>query len=276
MKMEPDSKTCETYPGSNVFICPECKKQYSSKAGLSQHRSRCHYGGKHCTGNNGRYNDPEYKSKLQAGRARERKKRKGELVPFDVLCEKCGAVFEVLEYSKLHPVKSKYFCNRKCANSRSSSIKWLESRKDINRFNANVSNAMIKAHAEGKFDNARKSIKFSSKNEIEIINHFKIAHAKDEWKSGGHLKLHDGVYLSRDMWSDKLKICFEYDGIWHFKNIKNQLAAKQMKDALLEKWCIDNGYRLVRIDENKYIDVAQIEDLIYNKDDMILKIGERY
>jgi hypothetical protein len=37
-----------------------------------------------------------------------------------------------------------------------------------------------------------------------------------------------------------------------------------------------NEYRLIRIDENDYIDVNQIENLIYNTNEKIIKIGSRY
>ena len=117
---------------------------------------------------------------------------------------------------------------------------------------------------------------FSSKNEREIVLHFKQTFPNDGWKSGGRLILDNKETLSRDMWSDKLKVCFEYDGIWHFKDIHGQLNRKQLKDKMLEQWCINNGYRLVRIDEDFYRNVQQIEDLIYNNCDSITKIGNRY
>ena len=78
------------------------------------------------------------------------------------------------------------------------------------------------------------------------------------------------------MWSDVLKVCFEYDGIWHFKDIYGQLDKKQNKDKLLELWCINNNYRLVRVDEDCYKNIQQIEELIYNSLDAIIKIGNSY
>lgn len=117
---------------------------------------------------------------------------------------------------------------------------------------------------------------FSSKTEREIVKHFKEKFSSDEWKSGGRLKLDENVFLSRDLWSDKLKICFEYDGIWHFKDIKGQLKMKQHKDTLLEEWCLKNNYRLVRIDENWFQSIDQIELLVYNNNQQVVKIGNRY
>lgn len=128
--------------------------------------------------------------------------------------------------------------------------------------------------AEGKLKLTRQI--FSSKTEREIVNFFKTNFPEDNWKSGGRLILNNTETLSRDMWSDDLKVCFEYDGVWHFKDINGQLAKKQHKDALLEQWCICNNYRLVRIDEDKFESLDQITELIYNKTETIIKIGDRY
>jgi hypothetical protein len=128
---------------------------------------------------------------------------------------------------------------------------------------------------EGKLSYSQKRL-FSSKIEGEIVTHFKKKFPHDKWKSGGRLALNDTENLSRDLWSDKLKICFEYDGVWHFKDIYGQLNKKQIKDKLFEQWCINNNYRLVRVDENFYKNIQQIEDLIYNNNCNIIKIGARY
>lgn len=41
----------------------------------------------------------------------------GEYKLFSVNCSTCNSSFEVKEREKLHPSKTQYFCNRKCANS---------------------------------------------------------------------------------------------------------------------------------------------------------------
>jgi very-short-patch-repair endonuclease len=97
----------------------------------------------------------------------------------------------------------------------------------------------------------------------------------DGWKSGGML-LYNGHRISRDMYSDILKVCFEYDGIWHFKDINGQLENKKNKDKALELWCIEKGYRLVRIQDEFFNDMEQIYDLIYKRKDQIIKLGEKY
>lgn len=121
---------------------------------------------------------------------------------------------------------------------------------------------------------------FSSKGETEIKKHFVNTYKFDEWTSGGNLKYKDGR-LIRDLYSNKLKICIEYDGIWHFKDIKGQLNHKQRIDMLLEEWCIDNNWRLIRIDEdvynkNKSDAINILIDCVYNKTNQIIKIGDRY
>jgi hypothetical protein len=128
---------------------------------------------------------------------------------------------------------------------------------------------------DGKYSMERK-ITFSSKNERAVVKHIKETFPDDEWKSGGILKFADGNLLSRDLWSDKLKVCFEYDGIWHFKDIHGQLAKKQLKDRLLEEWCKEKGYRLIRVDEDVYKNPEQIVDLIYHQSEQIIKLGNRY
>jgi hypothetical protein len=133
----------------------------------------------------------------------------------------------------------------------------------------------LKAWKNGIHSIDRKTI-YTSKNERAIVKYFRETYPKDEWKTGGRLVLSDGTFLARDLWSDKLKICFEYDGIWHFKDIHGQLNKKQTKDRLLEEWCKDNKYRLIRIDENSYKDIKQIESLIYNQKEQIIKVGDRY
>jgi hypothetical protein len=139
----------------------------------------------------------------------------------------------------------------------------------------NISNKNKQNWKVGKLTYSQKRL-FSSRKEREIVAHFKKNFPNDRWKSGGRLKLNSTENISRDMWSDALKICFEYDGIWHFKDIYGQLNKKQNKDKLLEQWCIDNNYRLIRVDEDCYKNVQQIEELIYSNQDTIVKIGNRY
>lgn len=171
--------------------------------------------------------------------------------------------------------EKKKFCNNSCAATFTNANRSIVRSYITEQWKQNISNKIKQGWKDGKFTYSQKRL-FSSKNEREIVSYFKETFPDDIWKSGGRLKLNDEETLSRDMWSDKLKICFEYDGIWHFKNIHGQLHKKQLKDKLLEQWCINNNYRLIRVDEDFYKDVHQIEELVYNNPEPIIKIGSRY
>ncbi len=196
-------------------------------------------------------------------------KRLGQLIVDDVNCAKCSSLITV-EYREGRK-KTNYYCSRSCANSRvrTESFKTLVSLKIKTLWkNGHYDNTSRLSHLKN-------SKLFSSKNERIILEYFKSYYPLDEWTSGGGLKI-DNKQISRDMYSTKLKICFEYDGDWHFIDIKGQLKLKQEKDALLEGWCIENNWRLIRIDERSYKNVNQIESLIYNNNDQIVKVGNRY
>lgn len=180
---------------------------------------------------------------------------------------KCNNAFEI-KYRE-GKKKEKYYCCRSCANSRG------DMSDDMKK---QISLKIKKKWEDGIFDdlkNLENNKRFSSKNERMIVDHFIKKYPDDGWKSGGGLK-YENIRISRDMYSDKLKVCFEYDGIWHFKDIKGQLERKKIVDSKLEKWCIEKGYRIIRIQEEYFKDLSQIEDLIYKKEDVIIKIGNNY
>lgn len=198
--------------------------------------------------------------------------RYGKIIYETIKCSNIKCVKLVnISYRNKTGKRKKYFCCRSCANSR---IRTDE-------YKILLSNKMKDLWLKGHYDDttAKNWMKlpklFSSKREREIVKHFKTNYITDEWKSGGQLKV-EGCRLVRDLWSDKLKICFEYDGDWHFLDLNGQLKNKQLKDALLETWCVNNGYRLIRIDERTKLSIEEIEKLIYTTNTPILKIGNRY
>jgi hypothetical protein len=201
-------------------------------------------------------------------KAKERhSKKRGELLTKQTHCRKCNSKISISYYAGRE--KEFYHCSRKCANSRGP--------KTQEQKNA-ISEKVKHAWKIGKFDHVdyvSQNKYFSSKNEREIVKHFKEKFPDDEWRSGGHLKF-NGQSITRDMYSDKLKICFEYDGVWHFKDIHGQLEAKQSKDKALETWCKINGYRLIRIEETHFENFDQIENIIYESNDNLIKIGNSY
>ena len=49
-----------------------------------------------------------------------------------------------------------------------------------------------------------------------------------------------------------------------------------IEKSFIPKWCKENNYRLIRIYEEDYQDVKQIENFIYNSKEQIIKVGNRY
>lgn len=210
------------------------------------------------------------KAKLSAIAEAKNAERFGKYIHEKVACNKCDAPVDI----KYRPGKrkNKYYCSRSCANSRGP--RSVEMRRKL-------SENMVALWANGHYTetSAKNHLKqrrmFSSKTERDIVAYFRQNYKQHGWTCGGGLYV-DDVQISRDLYSDKLKVCIEYDGIWHFKDIHGQLEKKQHKDQLLEDWCKNNGYRLIRIDEAAYTGVQQIVDLVYNRSDMLIKIGSRY
>lgn len=208
---------------------------------------------------------------LMKQRAEEKyNKKHGEYIDKTVICHSCGKEFIVNE--REHKSKKKYFCSKSCAHRR------VPSQKTKELISKGVSDAWkTNPNLQKTATNHLNNRYFASAGEIEVRNYFKSNHPFDEWTFGGRLKFGD-TSLTRDLYSKKLKVCIEYDGIWHFKDINGQLKTKQCKDQLLEKWCIDNDYRLIRISEEKYKSNSQeylelLEDYVYNNiNQQIVKI----
>ena len=104
-------------------------------------------------------------------------------------------------------------------------------------------------------------------------------HPNDNWIAGGFI-FWDDIGVSRDMFSNKLKVCFEYDGFVHFKDAFGQLKEKQAKDKALELWCLANNWRLIRISESWFLEhnknIEVIEKAIYESTESVIKIGREY
>ncbi len=145
----------------------------------------------------------------------------------------------------------KEYCCRSCSNKVGASIKrvWTDEMK-----------AKQSCKAKEKWEDpaySKKVLKatrkqFSSKREREIIAYIKKKYPEDGWTFGTIAKYKDEI-INPDLWSKKLKIIFEYDGIWHFKDIHDQLQKKQKKDKLTEEFAIDNEFRLIRVDEDSKV-----------------------
>lgn len=192
-------------------------------------------------------------------------KRYGKKIIETVSCGNCGEPVEIKYKPNGSGKKEKYFCSVSCANTRNHS--------EITKAKISSSVSKIWQEEPHRFENSIKATiennnsRFTSAGEEEIRNYFIEKYPCDGWVFGGTLK-YDDKLLSRDLYSNKLKVCVEYDGIWHFKDIHGQLEDKQQKDFVLKGWCEENEYRLFRVRERVYknnkenlIDV--LETLIY-------------
>jgi very-short-patch-repair endonuclease len=214
-------------------------------------------------------------SKLSTATKNHYEKINGKKRLFTVKCEKCSITFKVEECEHKFPMKEKYYCSRSCANSR----EWTDE-VNVKRAKSNSkSSKRLWEDIEYVEKMMTVNTRFTSKIEREIREHFRKTFPKDEWTFGGAVKI-DDILISRDLYSKKLKVCFEYDGIWHFKDIKGQLADKQQKDAALEKWCEENGYRLIRMSESFYYEnensIKLLEELVYSNNEDLIKLGNEY
>ena len=219
---------------------------------------------------NGRQKLVDNMKKINLARKEKIIEEKGEWITEERTCLKCGKIFPFKRRSK---TDSKPFCSRSCANSRvfnsiqkkhhSNGIKkaWKENLKYIEK---QVS-SKVKHHI------------FSSKEERSILEKLKISFPENEWTSGGALRI-ENVIIARDIYSNILKICIEYDGIWHFKDIHGQLENKQKKDLILNNWCKDNGWKIIRISESFWHDNNKDFSFIINaiKQNETVFLGKEY
>ena len=161
-------------------------------------------------------------------------------------CPVCGKEFHTVAWGK----RSRKGCSRSCASTR----------PQTEETKLKISNAV---HLKWKEDPeyAAKCSKnwtldgtveyFTSQGERELRQFFQSEYPSQNWTWGGRL-LVNGVAVSRDLYSDTMETCIEYDGVWHFIDITGQLEDKISKDNALEYWCDKNGYRLIRIEDEVY------------------------
>lgn len=191
-------------------------------------------------------------------------------------CFKCGKDVPIT-YREKKGKKEKYYCSRYCANIRD------HTEECKNKIGSTLSKTLRYKWANDedyrnnqiKILNSR--ISFSSKSERALVQYFKENFIDDEWTNGGIIKYND-IVTSRDLYSKKLKINIEVDGIWYFKDIHGQLKDKQIKDLALNNWSTDNNWRILRIKEDflntkhikKYYDL--IIDFVYKQTTKYLEI----
>lgn len=188
-------------------------------------------------------------------------------------CFKCGKDVPIT-YREKRGKKEKYYCSRFCANSRNHT-------QEIKDKIGNSTSKSLKEKWANDDEYRNKclngTIIWSSKSERNLKKYFQEKFIDDEWTSGGRI-LYNKIPISRDLYSNKLKISIEVDGIWHFKDIHGQLKDKQIKDLALNNWSIDNNWRILRIKEEllntkysqSYYDL--IIDFVYKQNTKYLEI----
>lgn len=183
-------------------------------------------------------------------------------------CPHCKSIFESTTSKK-----SKTFCSRYCAAKHSTGImqQTEEYKKESRERSINL--WKNEEYINKSFVNIGKR-RYTSKGEEEIKKHFKETYKDDGWTFGPCFN--GDRMLVRDLFSKKLKVCIEYDGIWHFEDIHGQLKDKQEKDFLLEDWCIKNNFRLIRIKEDIYNQdkkywIKKLEEEVYNGIEKLVK-----
>ncbi len=258
-----------------IYKCSKCEKEFENPKVLANHVKWHH-------STEDKLN--ETKRKISIAKIESNKKLLVKRIKIKRICPQCGKEYdtrkkintqtneELLWRKSRKSCYEKYFCSTSCGNSSRKKVVWTDEMKELQSLK--VKKLWEDENYVSKTLGSQKTI-FRSKREIEIVNYIKRNYPDDGWTFGGLGKFKE-VSLNADLYSRKLKIIFEYDGVWHFKDIHGQLADKQMKDRLQEEYSIENGYRLIRIDEDKKLSFNEIEELIYKRNEKIIKIGERY
>lgn len=245
-------------------VCKYCQKEIEGKHSIYANHVRW------CEKND--TNGDKGRKKLSEASYERYEQINGKLKTFEVICNWCKNIFEIQEFENKFPIKEKYFCKIQCSNNR---IMSEENKKKIsNKLKEHWKNPEYVKNIIK--NNTVKNKRFTSKGEEELKKFLKDNFTNDNWTSGGGFRYKD-VILSRDMYSNQLKTIVEYDGIWHFKDIHGQLEEKQLKDALLEEWCINNNWRLIRIKDDLYQKEKEkyrniLIDSIYKEEEQIIKI----
>lgn len=175
------------------------------------------------------------------------------------LCKYCN---NPLPYDKR---KSK-FCNRSCSSHYNGQHMSHETKERISKSviqfrieHPEIANKWSSSHITNKH--------FNSKGEKELLNTIQNQFPQFNFTCGSLRKIAERTYKSLDIYSNELKLIIEFDGIYHFKNIYNNLDQVQLKDKLLEEWCITNNWKIIRVNEITYIN--QKEKLLLTLFEMI-------
>ena len=176
-------------------------------------------------------------------------------------CDECNKTYQVdkREY-KRKSNQTNSFCSRNCANTFLGRNRSEEQRTHQKKLAKKWCEENYKKVLEGS-DKAYKSITsknyFCSKGEKEVFSYMK-ENSNLLIQSGGSftigLKEGKSVRKQFDIFCKETKTIIEYDGECHFNPIygKDSFSKTVMKDIMLDKWCKDNKWSLIRIKEDIY------------------------
>jgi very-short-patch-repair endonuclease len=181
--------------------------------------------------------------------------------------QKCKNCNDILPYKTIKSMKRRKYCKKPECQYIAHSIggkkashtprtAWKTNPKWLNHMGVNDTSTKQKK-------------RFSSKGEKILLINIKEHFPQYKWQSGGRHNIGNNIYKSHDIYCKELQLILEYDGIYHFKNIYGNLLQVQQKDNQLEKWCTENKWKLIRINEKTFNKVPNILDKIY---DMITNI----
>lgn len=247
------------------YICI-CGKEFKSQKSLSAHMASCKEHYLQRDGNLDNYNK-RYLNMKNSKIARDKKlgickaENLKQWLKEEHRCECCGKLMT-------KKFATGRFCSQSCANTRTHSQETKDkiSKSAKNNPHGFTSKKWLNDHPE--FYNRFKKI--HSKRELEIVDLLQNNFPEDIWKQGPIIDkpLYETI-INPDVYSDKLQIIIEYDGIWHFKDIHNQLERKQEYDRLTLYWCQKYNYRLIRIDYELNLTDEEIINIIYNSDEKL-------
>lgn len=192
----------------------------------------------------------------------------------DTFCKECGKLFKGQEKTNLKTGKislKTQFCSKSCAAKQGS--KFVDYSK-ISEWQKNHLTGCFSPEWKAAYPDAPSSKKCRSKREMEIVDFFKSTFPNDDW-TFGCISKYENHLINPDLWSKKLKVVIEYDGVWHFKDIHHQLEKKQAVDRLVKKFCEENGYRLIRVDEALNLKNEQIAEAVYEKHESLELFGSK-
>jgi len=214
------------------------------------------------------YHKENDNTKLSEAAIINNENRYGKWVIENVKCAVCDGDVEI-KYRE-GKKKEKYYCTRSCANKRviSDETKEKISTSILKRWE----NDDFRETTLNQFKSPRNK-RTSSKGEREIRNKLKEIYGEEKVSSHRNIKIDNDLVKAVDIYIKEKNTIIEYDGIWHFKKVNegHKFELQQLKDKLLNEYCLINSIKLIRIKEEIYLKNKEktflyIFDIIENKE----------